>query len=59
MKIYDKNWPLWNAGIDAVKTLNGMENSKNLVFYSMDDPMCRAESMKDLLHIWKLVFSKK
>ena len=50
------NWPLWNRYIDAVKNLEAVENSKNLLVYSENDPMCRVDSMLDLIAGWEQKF---
>ena len=50
------NWPLWNRYIDAVKNLEAVENSKNLLVYSENDPMCRVDSMLDLIAGWEQNF---
>ena len=50
------NWPLWNRYIDAVKNLEAVENSKNLLVYSENDPMCRLDSMLDLIAGWEQKF---
>ena len=34
------------------KLCQGLEHTKNLVFYSMNDPICRPEMMQECLNSW-------
>ena len=53
MFITRRNWPLWNRYIDAVKNLELVETSKNLLVYSENDPMSRVDSMQELIDGWE------
>ena len=42
-----------NGSNPFVKSLEGLENTKNLVYYSLNDPMCKSDAMDNLFKRWK------